>query len=195
MSFLYSCIGGEGGNGGNGKPGKSNLDKIPMNPTNAQDVYNQSPQVNYVSNCLTYCYIGSCELCEEYWYHALDITTNACGGNGGNGGNGGDGGAAGSLTLIAWKTMNSNVEIINTRLRSNGGSSGSGGVQASGLICNRHFTGFRRRWFTPGCHGYGNFICGPTYYEAFGGYGYTNNDIDCPGLYGANGIPGNNWEP
>ena len=193
---MYLCIGGAGGDGGNGKPGKSNLDKIPMNPTNAQDVYNQSPQVNYVSHCLTYCYIGSCELCEEYWYHALDITTNACGGNGGNGGNGGDGGAAGSLTLIAWKTMNSNVEIINTRLRSNGGSSGTGGVQASGLKCNRHFKGYMRYWPSNVCSGAICRHCVNTqYHEEFGNYGYTNNDKDCPGLHGVNGIPGNNWEP
>ena len=82
------------------------MDRIPVNPANAPEVYSRGSQVDYVSDCVTdHC----CTLCLEYWYHALDITTDACGGSGGNGGNGGDAGAAGSLSLIAWKTINPNI--------------------------------------------------------------------------------------
>ena len=167
------------------------MDKIPVNPTNAQEVFNRGPQVDYVKNCETQ---QCCTLCEEYWYHALDVTTDACGENGGNGGNGGDGGVAGILKLIPWKTRNSDIVIINTRLRSNGGSPGAGGVQTSGVQCNRHFTGYFKYWPTFA-------VCDGPYCEvvqtqqAYGGYGYTNNDIDCPGIHGINGKPGVNWEP
>ena len=190
ICILYP--GGAGGDGGNGVPGKSNLDKIPVNPANAPEVYSRGSQVDYVNDCVT---DQCCTLCLEYWYHALDINTDACGGSGGNGGNGGDGGAAGSLKLIPWKTVNSNIEIINTRLRSNGGSLGSGGVQASGVKCNRHFTSYY--YYGPStavC--YGHIYCEVVFYqEGYGGYGYTNNDIDCPGVQGLNGQPGVNWEP
>ena len=118
ICILYP--GGDGGDGGNGIPGKSNMDRIPVNPANAPEVYSRGSQVDYVSDCVTdHC----CTLCLEYWYHALDITTDACGGSGGNGGNGGDAGAAGSLSLIAWKTMNSNIEVINGKIDLNGFSS------------------------------------------------------------------------
>ena len=194
--ILYQ-IGGAGGDGGNGKPGKSNLDKIPVNPSNAQAVYTRGPQVDYVKNCYRFCgyHDAGCDLCEEYSYHVLDIMTNACGGNGGNGGNGGDGGAAGNIIIIQWDKNDSNIEVENTRIKSNGGSLGSGGVQASGLKCNRHFTGHRRYWPSSDCSG-PYLSCGDVqYHETFDGYEYSNNDKDCPGLHGVNGIPGNNWEP
>jgi len=92
-------------------------------------------------------------------------------------------------------TGNSNIEAVNTRLKSTGGSPGSGGVEASGLRCNRHFTGYRRYWESPGCHGFGGLSCGPEYHEAFGGYGYTNHDQECPGTAGVIGSSGINWEP
>ena len=169
------------------------MHKIPPNPSNGQEVYNWGAQVDYTTSkayCCWYCYCS-----DEYWYRVFDITTNACGGNGGNGGNGGDGGGAGSLTLISWRTGDSSIEVVNTRIKSNGGSPGSGGVQASGVHCNRHFTGYRRYWTTPACHGYGNYICETRAHETYGGYGYTNNDQDCPGLHGVKGTPGINWEP
>ena len=193
---MYSCIGGEGGDGGNGKPGKSNLDKIPENPGNAQDVYNRGPQVDYDKECYRFCgyHQCGCELCQEFFHHVLDITTDACGGNGGNGGNGADGAAAGSLKLLS--TSNASIMVINTRVRSNGGSSGTGGVQAVGLKCNRHFTGYMRYWPSNDCSGgFCRHCVNTQYHEEFGNYGYTNNDKDCPGLHGVNGIPGNNWEP
>ena len=188
--LIFISQGGAGGNGGSGKSGKSNLDKIPANPANGKEVYDRGPQVDYHKSCSKHCG-GHCNCCDEYWYHALDITTDACGGNGGNGGDGGDGGAAGILTLSG----TSNIEAINTRLKSTGGSPGSGGVEASGLRCNRHFTGWRRYWESPGCHGFGGLSCGPKYHEQFGGYGYTNNDQECPGKPGSNGHSGTNWEP
>ena len=93
LSFLYSCLGGAGGDGGNGKPGKSNLDKIPPNPSNAQEVYDMGTQADYTKSCWPCCITCNCcdmcghhcSCCDEYWYHALDIITDACGGNGGNG--------------------------------------------------------------------------------------------------------------
>ena len=121
----------------------------------------------------------------------LLFTTDACGGNGGNGGNGAE---AGSLKLLS--TSNASIMVINTRVRSNGGSSGTGGVQASGLKCNRHFKGYMRYWPSNVCSGAICRHCVNTqYHEEFGNYGYTNNDKDCPGLHGVNGISGNNWEP
>ena len=128
-----------------------------------------------------------CSCCDEYWYHALDIITDACGGNGGNGGNGGAGAPAGSLTT----TGDFNIEVVNTKLKSTGGSPGPGGVEASGLRCKRHFTGYRRFWASPICSGF----CPLQYQEAFGGYSYSNNDQECPGIPGANGTPGLNWKP
>ena len=76
--LIFISQGGAGGNGGNGKSGKSNLDKIPANPANGQEVYNRGPQVNYDKHCDKHCG-HHCECCDEYWYHALDITTDACG--------------------------------------------------------------------------------------------------------------------
>ena len=188
--LIFISQGGAGGNGGNGKSGKSNLDKIPANPANGNEVYNRGPQVDYTRSCSKHCG-GHCHCCDEYWYHALDITTDACGGNGGDGGNGGAGAPAGNLIL----TGGSNIEPVNTRLKSTGGSPGSGGVEASGLKCNRHFTGYRRYWESPGCHGFGGLSCGPSYHEAFGGYSYSNQDQECPGHPGVHGNPGINWEP
>ena len=104
---------------------------------------------------------------------------------------GGNGGPAGILSISG----TSELEAINNRLESSGGAPGIGGVEASGLICNRHFTGYRRYWESAGCHGPFGLVCGPSYHEAFGGYGYTNNDQDCPGNPGVAGQPGTNWEP
>ena len=106
--------------------------------------------------------------------------------NGGNGGSGGDGAAAGSLILAG----SPNIEAINHRLKANGGSPGSGGVEASGIRCRRHFTGYRRFYKLCSCSC--RFCDG---HEEFGGYGYTNNDEDCPGHTGLNGNPGMNWDP
>ena len=181
---MYSCLGGEGGNGGNGKPGKSNLDKIPVNPANAQDVYNRGQQVDYSGELCSGIFLCHCD---QYWYHALDITTNACGENGGNGGNGGAGAPAGSLILAE----DSDIKAVNTRLKSTGGSPGSGGIGASGIKCSRHFTGYRHYHHVRVCP---TKVSNSGDYEEFGGYGYTNNDQDCPGLSGVLGIPGINWE-
>ena len=188
--LIFISQGGAGGNGGNGMGGRSNLDKIPANPANAQQVYQRGPQVDYTKHCSNHCG-GHCNACDEYWYHALDITTDACGGNGGNGGDGGDGGAAGTLDISGLPTL----EAINTLLKSTGGSPGSGGVEASGIKCNRHFTGWRRYWEDAGCHGFGGLSCGPSYHELYGGYGYTNNDQQCPGSPGVPGTPGSDWSP
>ena len=68
------------------------------------------------------------------------------------------------------------------------------------MICNRHFTGYRRYWESPGCHGFGGLSCGPKYHEAY--EGYTSNigtdgypDQQCPGKRGTPGLPGNPWKP
>ena len=188
------CVGGAGGDGGNGKSGQSNLDKIPANPNNEKEVCSRGPQVDYSRSCSHHCG-GHCNCCDEYWYHVFDITTDACGGNGGNGGSGGDGGSAGSLRLYPWRTWDASIEVFNMGIRSLGGLPGSGAVEASGIKCNRHFTGYRRYWESPGCHGFGGLSCGPEYHEAFGGYSYSNNDQDCPGQPGVTGSPGINWEP
>ena len=185
--------GGAGGDGGNGMSGKSNLDKIPANPANDKAVYDRGipdPSNPYHKECHHHCG-GHCNCCDEHWYHILDITTEACGGNGGNGGNGGAGGAAGKLTVDSA----AGLVAINTQLDSAGGAPGVGAVGASGLRCNRHFTGFRRYWESPGCHGFGGLSCGPKYHEEFGGYSYSNNDIECPGQPGINGQPGAPWKP
>ena len=187
--ITFISRGGDGGDGGNGRQGLSNLDQIPPNPVNAKEVYHRGPQVDNKKSCSRHCG-EQCKTCDEYWYHTLSITTDACGGHGGKGGDGGNGGSAGILNIFGI----SNIEIVNARRKSKGGASGSGGAGASGIKCNRHFTGYRLMHESAGCHGFLGLKCDPSLEERFEGYGYTNNDQECPGEPGAFGYPGKDWE-
>ena len=193
--LMFISQGGAGGDGGSGQPGKNNLDKIPQIPPDAPSVVAQGPLISngYTKSCGSHCG-GHCDCCDEYWHHAVIVNTNeTCGDKGGKRGNGGSGGAAGMLNVDGA----AGLEFVNTKLEFAGGAGGDGAVKAFafGLRLNRRISGWRRYWEDPGCHGFMELSCGPSYHEAYGGYSYFNDDMPCPGLPGHHGKPGASWKP
>ena len=190
-TLIFQSKGGAGGDGGNGSPGADITSNVPAGPSTAEEVCAQGVQYDYSHTQEKHCG-HHCTTDDEYWYFRVTLNYDACGGDGGRGGKGGAGGAAGQLTILG----SSGVTATNNLLESAGGLGGTGGAGASGTDVDREYLGWHRHWESPGCHGLGGLVCGPSYHDAWGGYqvnGYP--DTPCSGGSGESGFPGAPWVP
>ena len=82
------------------------------------------------------------------------------------------------------------MEAVNRGVKSAGGVPGIGGIGADGLMCNRHFTGFYRRYQKHDCHGFLGLSCDVSTHHQYGGYSSSIKDSQCHGQSGKNGTAG-----